>query len=137
MRTASPGWVEHPESSAVPTCVQYMASMAVRLLLLRESRQHKNCTISLDWAVAIPTAPPVVHGMRICPKRVAAAFLLTVDVLFARDVVDCVYRTPRTALYIDRADPSALIVWHVLGVAHHWNMSSFSPQHSGHSTRLI
>ena len=81
MRTALrvlPGWVEHPESSGVPTCVQCMVYTTVRLLLLQESSQHKNCTISLGWAVAIPTAPPVVRDETNCPKRVVAVSLVTV-----------------------------------------------------------
>ena len=77
-------------------------------------------TISLGWAVAIPTAPPVVRDERNCPKRVVVASLLTVDVLFSRDVVNCVYRAPRAASSIDRQASSVLIESHVLGVAHHW-----------------
>ena len=68
-----------------------MAYTTVRLLLLQEANQHKSCTISLGWAVAIQMAPPVVRDERNCPKRVVVAFLLTVDVLFSRDVVNCVY----------------------------------------------
>ena len=79
------------------------------LLLLQESSQHKNCMISLGWAVAIPMAPPVVRDERNCPKRVVAASLLTVDVLLSRDVVNCVYRAPRATSSIDRRAPSALI----------------------------
>ena len=86
-----------------------MACTTVRLLLLQESSQHKNCTISPGWVVAIPTAPPVVRDERNCPKRVVAASLLTVNVLFSRDVVNCVYRAPRVASSIDRRAPSALI----------------------------
>ena len=97
-----------------------MAFTTVCLLLLQESNQHKNCTISLGWAVAIPTAPPVVRDERDCTKRVVAASLLTVDVLFSRDVVNCVYRAPRAASSIDRQASSVLIESHVLGVAHHW-----------------
>ena len=74
----------------------------MRLLLLQESRQHKNCTISLGWAVAIPMAPPVVRDARNCPKGVVAASLLPVDVLFSRDAVNCVYRALRAASSIDR-----------------------------------
>ena len=59
----------------------------MRLLLLQESNQHKNCTISLGWAVTIRMVPPVVRDERNCPKRVVVAFLLTVDVLFSRDSV--------------------------------------------------
>ena len=66
------------------------------------------------------TAPPVVCDVRNCLKSVVAASLLTVDVLLSRDVVNCVYRAPRGASSIDRAAPSVLILWHVLGVAHHW-----------------
>ena len=106
----SPGWVEQPESSAVPTCVQRMAFTTVRLLLLQESTQHKHCTISLGWAVAIPTAPSVIRDERNCLKRVVAASLLTVDAFFSRDVVNCLYRAPRAALSIDRRAPLALIV---------------------------
>ena len=69
-------------------------------------------------AVAIPTAPPVVRDEKNCPKRVVAASLLTVAVLFSRDVVNCVYRAPRAASSIDRQAPSVLIESHVLGVAH-------------------
>ena len=79
-----------------------MACTSVRLLLLEESRQQKKCTISLGWAVAMPMAPPVVRDVRNCPKRVVAASLLPVDVLFSRDVVNCVYRAPRAASSIDR-----------------------------------
>ena len=86
-----------------------MACTTVRLLLLQESSQHKNCTISLGWAVAIPTAPPVVRDERNCPKRAVAVSLLIVDVVFSRDVVNCVYRAPRAASSIDRRAPSALI----------------------------
>ena len=81
----------------------------MRLLSLQESSQHKNCTISLRWAVDIPTAPPVVRDEMNCPKRVVSAFLLTVDVLFSRDVVNVVYRAPTAASSIDRRAPSALI----------------------------
>ena len=66
--------------------------------------------LSLGWAVAIPTAPPVVRDERNCPMRVVAVSLLTVDVLFYRDVVNCMYRAPRAASSIDRRAPSALIV---------------------------
>ena len=79
-----------------------MACTTVRLLLLQESNQHNICTISLGWAVVIPTAPPVVRDERNCPKRVVAASLLTVDVLFSRDVVNCVYWSPRAASSVDR-----------------------------------
>ena len=61
----------------------------------------------------------MVRDERNCPKRVVAASLLTVDVLFSRDVVNCVYRAPRAASSIDRRAPSALIEYHVLSVAHH------------------
>ena len=97
-----------------------MACTIVRLLFLQESTEHKNCTISLDWAVAIETALPVVRDARSCFKRVVVAFRLTVDVLFARYVVNWVFRVPRVASSTDRADPSALIVWHKLDVAHRW-----------------
>ena len=86
-----------------------MACTTVRLLLLQKSTQHKNCTISLGWAVAIPTAPPVVRDERNCPKRVVAASLLAVDVLFSRGVVNCVYGAPRAASSIDGRALSALI----------------------------
>ena len=56
------------------------------------------------------SAPPVVCHVRNCPKRVVAASCITVDVLFFRDVVNCVYRDLRGASSIDRAAPSALIV---------------------------
>ena len=82
---------------------------AVRLLLLQKSSQHKTCTISLGWVVAIPTAPPVVRDERNCPKRVVAVSLLTVDVLFSMDLVNCVYRAPRAVSFIGRRAPSALI----------------------------
>ena len=105
-----PGLVEQPESSAVLTCAQCMAHTSVRLLLLQESNQHKNCTISLGWAVAIQTAPPVVRDVRNCLKRIVAASLLTVDDSFSKDVVNCMNRAPRAASSIDRVDPSALVV---------------------------
>ena len=96
----------------VPQFLPVYSAWRVRLwlLLLQECSQHKHCTISLCWAVVIHTAPPVVCHVRNCPKRVAATSCLTVDVLFFRDVVNCVYRAPRGASSFDRAAPSALIV---------------------------
>ena len=86
-----------------------MACTTMRLLLLKESSQHNSSTISLGWAVAIPMAPPVVLDERNYLQRVVAASLLTVDVLFSRDVVNCVYRAPRAASSVDRRAASALI----------------------------
>ena len=110
MRTALPMLrVEQLESSAVSTLVQCMACSTVRLLLL-QSNQHKKYAMHLGWVVAIQTAPPAVRDVRNYPKRVAAASILTVDVSFARDVMNCVCRTPTAASSIDRADPSPLII---------------------------
>ena len=75
--------------------------------------------ISLGWVVAIETSPWVVRDVRNCPKSVAAASLLTVDVSFSWNVMNCVCRAPRAVSSIDRAASSALIVYHVLGEAHH------------------